>query len=111
MVTVEFWKPYFENEYPELDGFPMLAEHAAAWTLLHPEYTVVVPKPDPGKAPWALVLATGNVALTRLVDEWVIFARDTGVQAAAFHYRIRGHGAVGKNPRWSIMRDVLGWEW
>ena len=56
-ITVGFWQPFFEGMHPEVDAFVMPAEHAAAWSLLHPEYTVVVPQPDPVKVPTAFGVA------------------------------------------------------
>jgi ABC-type amino acid transport substrate-binding protein len=108
-VVVEKWKPFFEGEHPDLDAFLLPAEHAAAWTLLHPQYTVVVPQPHPIKVPWAFGLAPQNEPLATVVNEWVIYARDTGLGRSAFDYWIRGQGAKTTEPRWSIMRNVLGW--
>lgn len=108
-VSIEFWKPYFEGEHPDLDAFVLPAEHASAWTLLHPQYTVVVPQPDPVKVPSAFGVAFGNDELAALIDEWVIYAHSAGIVDQAFEYWVTGQGAKDKEPRWSIMRNVLGW--
>jgi ABC-type amino acid transport substrate-binding protein len=108
-VTIEFWRPYFEGRYPELDAFLVPAENGAAWTLLHPEYTVVVPQPDPVKVPSAFGLALDAGDLTDVVNEWVVFATNEGGIQRAYDYWILGQGAEDKQPRWSILRNVLGW--
>ena len=108
-VTLEFWQPFFEGEYPELDAFLVPAENASAWTLLHPVYTVVVPQPDPVKVPSAFGLALEASELSDLVNEWVVFASNEGLIDRAHDYWILGKGAREKRPRWSIVRDVLGW--
>jgi Na+/H+-dicarboxylate symporter len=106
-VTVEFWSAYFEGKHPELDAFLMPAEHASAWTLLHPEYTVVVPQPDPVKVHSAYGLALGSDDLTRVVNEWVVYADNAGLVDNAHRYWITGQGAQNKEPRWSILHNVL----
>ena len=108
-VRLDSWTPFFEGRHPEIDAFLMPAENASAWTLLHPEYTVVVPQPNPSKVPSAFAMAIDADELARLVDQWVLFATNEGAIQRAYDYWILGQGAVNKKARWSIMRDVLGW--
>jgi ABC-type amino acid transport substrate-binding protein len=109
-VVVEFWKPFFEGQYPEVDGFLMPAENAAGWTLLHPEYTVVVPQPNPVRIPYAFGMPLEAGELADLVNEWVLYADSAGEIRRAHEYWVLGQGAKPQEPRWSIMRNVLGWE-
>jgi hypothetical protein len=102
-------KPYFEGELPELDGFLLPAESGAAWSLLHPEFTVVVPQPDPVELPTAFGLALDAGELLDLVNEWVVFANSEGITTRAYDYWVVGRGAESTRRRWSILRDVLGW--
>jgi len=106
-VTIEFWDLYFEGQSPEVDAFLMPAEHASGWTLLHPEYSVVVPQPDPVKVPTAFAVALGADDLTRVVNEWIVYADNAGLVDRAHRYWITGQGAQKKEPRWSILRNVL----
>jgi len=108
-VRVEFWQPFFDGEYPELDAFLMPAEHASGWSLLHPEFTVVVPQPDPVRIPTAFGVAPGADRLAGLIDEWVLYAVTAGIVSQAQQYWIYGKGAERQEPRWSILRNVLGW--
>jgi ABC-type amino acid transport substrate-binding protein len=101
--------PFVAGERPDLDGFVMPAESGAAWTLLHPEYTVVVPQPDPVVLPIAFGLALDAGDLLDVVDEWVVFANSEGITRRAYEYWIYGRGAESRRPRWSVVRDVLGW--
>ncbi len=101
--------PFFDGRHRDLDGYLMPAEGASAWTLLHPEFTVVVPQPNPVKIPTAFGLPTGARDLADAVDEWVVFATSEGLVQRAYDYWVLGRGADDKGPRWSIMRDVLGW--
>jgi ABC-type amino acid transport substrate-binding protein len=107
--AIEVWKPYFEGRHPDVDGFLMPAENASGWTLLHPEFTVVVPQPNPVKIPYAFGMAPDAGELAVLVDEWVRYADSAGEIRRAYEYWVLGEGAEPKQPRWSIMRNVLGW--
>ncbi len=108
-VTVEFWRSYFEGKHPEVDAFLMPAEHASAWSLLYPQYTVVVPQPDPVELPSAFGLARDAGELVDVVNEWVLFAETAGLIQQSYDYWILGQGAKKPQQRWSIMRDVLDW--
>ena len=109
-ITMDFWRPYFEGRHPEIDAFLVPAEHASAWSLLYPQYTAVVPLPDPVEVPSAFGLAREPGELVDVVNEWVVFAEKTGVIQRSYDYWILGQGAQKPEPRWSIMRNVLGWE-
>ena len=106
-ATIEFWSPFFEGKHPEVDAFVMPAEHASGWTLLYPEYTVVVPQPDPVKVPTAFGVALGSDDLVRVINEWIVYAENAGLADQAYRYWITGQGAQETEPRWSILRNVL----
>ncbi len=109
-VVVEFWRPFFEGEHPEVDAFLMPAENASGWSLLHPQYTVVVPQPNPVHIPSSFGMAHHAVDLVNMINEWVIFADSAGLIRESYTYWVQGEGATQTEPRWSIMRNVLGWE-
>ncbi|MEE4146059.1 MAG: cation:dicarboxylase symporter family transporter [Halieaceae bacterium] len=108
-VTFDVWRPFFEGKHPEIDAFLMPAEHAAARSLLYPQYTAVVPLPDPVEVPTAFGLARDAGELLEVVDEWVLFAEKAGLNQPPYDYWILGQGAKQPEPRWSVMRNVLGW--
>ena len=109
MASPEGAEAYFDGTLAGLDGFLLPAESGAAWSLLHPEHTVVVPQPDPVELPTAFGVARHAGELLDVVDEWVVFANSEGITRRAYDYWILGRGAESKKPRWSILRDVLGW--
>ena len=109
-IELDSWVPFFEGKHPEIDAFLMPAENGSAWTLLHPEYTMVVPQPDPVKRPSAFGMALDAVELARVIDQWVLFATNEGAIQRTYDYWILGQGAEDKQPRWSILRNVLGWQ-
>jgi hypothetical protein len=69
----------------------------------------VVPQPDPIGVPTAFGLARESEELAVLVDEWVMYAKNSGVVDSAFDYWVLGEGARRQEPRWSVVRNVLGW--
>ena len=109
IVSHEGARPFFEGTLPELDGFLLPAESGAAWSLIHPEFTVVVPQPDPVELPVAFGVARDADELLAIVDEWVVFANSEGISRRAYEYWILGRGADTSRRRWSILRNVLGW--
>lgn len=107
--VVEHWQPFFEGRLPELDAFLLPAEHASGWSLLYPHYTVVVPQPDPVRVASAFGMARDASDLAETVNEWIVYAGDIGLIQRTYDYWVLGEGAKKSGPRWSIIRDVLGW--
>ena len=108
-IVVDFWPPFFAGKHPEIDAFLLPAEHASAWSLLYPDYTVVVPQPDPIEVATGFGMARNAGELVDVVNEWILFADNAGIIARSYDYWILGQGAKKTEPRWSIMRNVLGW--
>lgn len=109
VVQLESWAHYFENPHEEIDVVVGLAEVAMAWSLLHPEYSVVVPRDLIVRRPLAIAMAPDAGELARFVDEWVVLQTARGNIQSAYDYWILGKGAETRTPRWSIARNVLGW--
>ncbi len=108
-VTLPTGRAFVERDGLGLDAALIPAESGAAVTLLHPEYSVVVPQPDPVRIPFAFGVALDADPLLMVVDEWVVFAESDGRIARAYDYWVLGEGARPTGGRWSIARDVLGW--
>jgi len=109
LVQVESWRDYFDGAYGELDAMLGLAEVGTAWSLVHPEYSVVIPRGMLIRRPLAFATSTGADDLGRFVDEWVVLQQARGSTQNAYDYWILGKGAEVRPRRWSIARDVLGW--
>jgi len=109
-ITVESTGRFFAERHRELDAFLAPAEGAAAGTLLHPEFTVVVPQPNPVRLPYSFGMTLDAEDISDAVNEWVVFATSEGAISRAYDYWILGRGAEANTPRWSIVRNVLGWK-
>jgi Na+/H+-dicarboxylate symporter len=108
-VPMESPSAFFDGKRPDIDAYLMPAEGGAAATLLHPEYSVVVPQPNPVTIPFAFGAAPGADDLVAAVNTWITYARSEGSIQGAYDYWVLGKGAEPPGRRWSVMRDVLGW--
>jgi Na+/H+-dicarboxylate symporter/ABC-type amino acid transport substrate-binding protein len=99
----------FERRDAPLDALVLTAERGSAYTLLHPAYSVVVPRPRQFKVPLAYVIAGHDDALAAVVDTWIDLKRKDGTIDELFAHWILGRNATPKEPRWSVLDDVLHW--
>jgi ABC-type amino acid transport substrate-binding protein len=100
---------YFEKNIPNLDAMLSTAEGGSAWTLLYPKYHAVVIKPQTHKIPLAYPIAAGDLVLADLINKWIYLAKDSPSYQRKYDYWIMGVGAEETKPRWSVLRNVLGW--
>ena len=91
------------------DAFVLPAERGSVWTLLHPEYTVVVPAPDLIRIPLAYPLFPDGERWETFVNTWIELKRRDGTLDRLYRHWILGQDAVRAQPRWSVVRNVLHW--
>jgi Na+/H+-dicarboxylate symporter/ABC-type amino acid transport substrate-binding protein len=91
------------------DAVAIAAERGSVLTLIYPKYTVVVPEPGVIKIPLAYPLAGGDPNWAYFLNTWIELKRRDGTIDALYSHWILGKQAGKRQPRWSIMRDVLGW--
>jgi Na+/H+-dicarboxylate symporter/ABC-type amino acid transport substrate-binding protein len=85
------------------------AERASVYSLLHPEYSVVVPGPTSFQIPLAYPLAGKDESWVNFVDTWIMLKQKDKTIEELYDYWILGRNATQPKPRWSIIRNVLGW--
>jgi Na+/H+-dicarboxylate symporter/ABC-type amino acid transport substrate-binding protein len=107
IVTFGGAEDMFGKVMPPLDALMLTAERGSAYTLLHPEYSVVVPKPQPLRVPLAYIVAGRDDALASVVDTWIELKTKDGTIDELFAHWIQGRDAVPHHRRWSILDDVL----
>jgi ABC-type amino acid transport substrate-binding protein len=109
MVKLQTPREFFKRKGENLDAYLFTAEAGSAWTLLYPEYSAVVPQPSVVSIPLAYPGPRGDQRMLDFVNSWLeLKKKDTTVEKL-FDYWILGQGAEKKEPRWSIIRDVLQW--
>ena len=102
-------RKFFSKEIQDLDALVGAAEVGSAWTLVYPDYTVAVPLPDPMVVPLAYPMPRGEKELIDYVSTWIELKRDDNTIDELFDHWILGKHAITKGPRWSVIRNVLGW--
>ena len=100
---------FFEAEIPPTDGLVISAEAGSAWTLIYPEFQVVLPFREVTAWPLGYATARGDTEFLRFLDLWVELTRKTGFVSRLRDHWILGRTAVPRSPRWSVIRNVLHW--
>jgi len=97
----------FRPHDPAIDAAVATAERGSAWTLLHAEYAVAVPRTRPFKVPLSYVVADRDGEMTGVINTWIDLKRKDGTIERLFAYWILGQGTTTKTPRWSLIDNVL----
>ena len=109
IVPIDRMDDIFAPHDPPIDAAVLSAERGSAYTLLHPDYSVAVPKPRPFKVPLAYVIAGRDSSMASMANTWIELKQKDGTIDQLFGHWILGEDSVPKEPRWSILRDVLHW--
>jgi Na+/H+-dicarboxylate symporter len=109
IVALDDALDFFEGKHPDVDALVFTAERGSVWTLLYPEFAVVVPQPGTVGVPLAYAAAGGDAVMTVFLNTWIELKKNDGTIGELFDYWIMGKNAAPVGPRWSIMRNVLQW--
>jgi ABC-type amino acid transport substrate-binding protein len=97
-----------ESGHKTVDAILDQAEEGAAWTILYPEYSLVVPQPTTF-LPVAYAVAHSNEELLKTVNTMLFIDQSNGRVDELYRYWMLGEGSrIREVPRWSVLRDVLG---
>jgi Na+/H+-dicarboxylate symporter/ABC-type amino acid transport substrate-binding protein len=91
------------------DAVVLPAERGSVLSLLYPKYAVVVPEPGTVKIPLAYPVARHDKDFAAFLNTWIELKRRDGTIDALYGHWILGKQAGKRQPRWSIMRNVLHW--
>lgn len=108
IVLVDSPREYFED-HDRFDAIVMSAEAGSAWTLLYPEYSVVVPKDGLLTVSVGYPMALSADRLESVVSRWIDLKRKDGTIEMLHKHWIEGETAEEKKPRWNVLSNVLGW--
>ncbi len=109
LVAIDGPRAFFDLNFAGARAVAMSAEAGAAWTLLNPAYEMVIPGPDTLSLPLSWAVRRDDDRTLNVLNAWMAVNRRDGTLEAVYDYWILGQGAEETGPRWSIMRDVLGW--
>jgi hypothetical protein len=99
----------FPSDNEGIDAAAHPAERASAWTLLHPQFTVVVRQPVTVKVPLAYPITRDDARFVSFVNTWIELKRKDGTMDALYRYWILGQTAAARQRRCSVIRNVLHW--
>jgi len=108
IVNLESAEEFFSGDQPPADALLLSAEEGAAYTFRYPKFTVVLPKQSI-IIPAAYALPRGEIEWHQVVSNWVDLKRKDGSVDTLRKYWLQGGVTDNNQPRWSVIRDVLGW--
>ncbi|MFD2167667.1 cation:dicarboxylate symporter family transporter [Thalassotalea euphylliae] len=103
-------KEFFEDRTNRWDGLIISLEAGKAWTILYPDYTAIFNRDEIRSFPAAYAVAQGNLSLLTFLNNWLEIQLSSGYVDQLYDYWILGKNAVPKTRRWSVVKDVFGWE-
>ena len=109
IVDIPSPRPFLRGEREDLDAVIYSAEGGSAWTLIYPNYSIVVPENTQMRVPMAYPLPRGDPEWSNYVSIWVDMNTKNHIVNGLFDHWIGGGGAKTKEPRWSVIRNVLHW--
>lgn len=101
-------RKFFKNKDIDIDAFLFTAESGGAWTIIYPEFSVAIPQPIIVKIPMAYPLPKDDNWIL-FVNTWIELKQKDGTLDRLFSHYVEGKGTDIKEPRWSIIKDVLHW--
>ena len=106
-VTIGSPPEFFTRKTADLDALVFPAEAGSAWTLIYPAYTVAVTQPDILAIPLAYGTPRGDRELADFVSTWIELKKNDRSISELYDYWILGRNAADREPRWSVIRNVL----
>jgi ABC-type amino acid transport substrate-binding protein len=91
------------------DAVVLPAERGSVLTLFYPKYTVVVAEPGIVRIPLAYPVAARDQNWASFLNTWIELKRRDGTIDALYGHWILGKQTGKRQPRWSVIRNVLGW--
>ncbi len=85
------------------------AERGPSGLIRYPRLAVVVPDPPIMTLPLAYVVAERDERLWLFLNTWIDLKKRDGTIDELQDYWVYGKNAQPREPRWSIIRNVLGW--
>ena len=92
-----------------LDAILTAAENGAAWTLLNPEFSIVIPEGLRFKQTVAFGIKEGENNWENYLNNWIDLKKEGYRFNQFYDYWILGLDINEENKKWSVVKDVLHW--
>jgi ABC-type amino acid transport substrate-binding protein len=109
LTEVNNVRQFLKGNYEDVDALIYSTESASAWAMLYPNYSAIIPKGLKLRAPVAFMLPKAQLDYVQYINTWLKLKKENGLQKQVYDYWILGKNPKAKKPRWSVMKDVLGW--
>ncbi len=110
LAMIDSPRDFFSNLRLDLDAIVSTAEAGSAWTLIYPNYDVVVPRPDIIELPMAYPVAAKDDEMADFISRWIELNQKQLLDfQRLYNHWILGLSAEERKPRWSVIRNVLHW--
>ena len=109
LIEIPTNRQFFDEGFQELDALLISAESGSVFTLLYPEFEVVVPTDLRVTLPLFYAIAAQDAGMRDFLEHWVSLRRKDGTMDDYFDHWILGKTARANKPRWSVIRNVLNW--
>lgn len=80
---------------------------AFVWCLSHPEFVGINFHGEIGNTFLSYPIRSNSVAFQSILNEWLLLKQQSGFEKQMYNYWIEGLPASPREPRWSILRNVL----
>ena len=108
VVKLQSIREFFRGE-KDLDALLLTAQRGSAWSLVYPDYSVVIPQPDIVNVPLAYAMAWKDRDMADFISTWIELKKKDGTIEKLNKYWILGESKAFRKPRWSVIRNVLHW--
>jgi Na+/H+-dicarboxylate symporter/ABC-type amino acid transport substrate-binding protein len=109
IVYLEAAEDFFNGSDQGADALMLSAEEGSAYSYRYPRYTVARVRSGGIRLPAAYAIPKGDVEMMEFVSNWIDLKRKDGTIDSLHEYWMLGGASRSKEPRWSIIRNVLGW--
>ncbi len=110
ILPVDSMETFIKDSNEKVDALLTVAEKAAAWSVLYPQYTVATPFADTIKIPIAFPVPQNEEELADVLKVWISLKTKDGTVSQLYDYWIQNQRPVDASVhRWSIIRNVLHW--
>jgi Na+/H+-dicarboxylate symporter/ABC-type amino acid transport substrate-binding protein len=109
LIHIDSPRKYFRGHYKQVDALVFSTEGGSAWSMLYPKYTAMVPKGLKLRAPVGFALPSGKIEYVQFINTWLKLKKENGFLKKVYDYWILGKNPKAIKPRWSVIKDVFGW--
>jgi ABC-type amino acid transport substrate-binding protein len=99
---------FLQSAESEYNALMTTAETGAILTMIHPEYSVVIPEGFRVRVPVVMAVANDD-DFAASVNRFLRIKRADGTIESLYEHWILGESETAKGRRWSVLKDVLGW--